>query len=104
MRLTSLLSSRRFPIVSLGIASVVSALASGCAEMPAEQTSSDSEELQADNGLKTINGMKVHNGLASGSGLSLGSGLTSPSGLSSTTGLMTTSDGRITVSYLVRCS
>ena len=104
MRLTNSLSSRRFPILSVGLAVVMSALAAGCADLPADQAATDSEELQADNGLKTINGMKVHNGLGAGNGLSLSAGLKSSSGLSSSSGLMTTADGRTTVSYLVRCA
>jgi len=106
MRLNSILSSRRFPILSVGLAAVLSALAAGCAEMPEDgQTATDPEQLLSDNGMKTINGMKVHNGLASlGNGLNLASGLRTASGLSSGTGLMSSADGRITVSYLVRCA
>jgi hypothetical protein len=103
MRLTHTLSSRRFPLLSVGLAVVVSALAAGCAEAPEDQTATDSE-LMSENGLKTINGMKVHNGLAAGSGLSLSAGLKSPAGLSSSSSLMNTADGRTTVSYLVRCA
>ena len=85
----SSLASRRFPILSAGLAVVLSAL-SGCAEMPSD-IASDSEDLQADNGLKTINGLKVHNGLATlDNGLSVGASLKSASGLSSSSGLMTT--------------
>ncbi len=104
MRLTSSLSSRRFPILSVGLAVVLSAMAAGCTEPP-DATESSSEELQADNGLKTINGFKAHNGLATiENGLSLGASVKSAAGLSSTTGLMTTADGRATVNYLVRCA
>ena len=103
MRLTSSLSSRRFPILSVGLAVVLSAMA-GCTEPP-DATDSNSEELQSENGLKTINGLKAHNGLATiENGLSLGASLKSAAGLSSTTGLMTTADGRATVNYLVRCA
>jgi hypothetical protein len=105
MRLNNALSSRCFPILSVGFAAVMSALAAGCTEMPEDAaTANDPEELLSDNGLKAINGMKVHNGLSSGNGLSLGAGLKSAAGLSSTTGLMTSVDGRTTVSYLVRCA
>jgi hypothetical protein len=104
MRLTSALPSHRFPILSVGLAVVVSALAAGCAEMPEDQSDTDQEQLMSDNGMKTINGMKVHNGLASGNGLSLSSSLKSPTGLTSGSGLMSSADGRITVSYLVRCA
>jgi hypothetical protein len=103
MRLIAPLSSRRFPILSIGFAVVVSALA-GCAEPGQHATELDSEELKADNGLKTINGLRAHNGLATGNGLNLGTGLRAPGGLSSTSGLMTSSEGRTTVSYLVRCA
>jgi hypothetical protein len=103
MRLIASLSSRRFPILSVGLAVVLSALA-GCAEQPSDMAT-DTEDLQSDNGLKTINGLKAHNGLATiDNGLSVGASLKSSTGLSSTTGLMTTSDGRITVSYLVKCA
>ena len=104
MRQTLILSSRRFPILSVGLAAVLSALAAGCAELPDDQSALDEEQLMADNGLKTINGMKVHNGLASGSGLTLSSSLKSPTGLTSGSGLMSTADGRTTVTYLVRCA
>lgn len=103
MRLIASLSSRRFPILSVGLAVVLSALA-GCAEQPSDMAT-DSEDLQADNGLKTINGLKAHNGLATlDNGVSVGASLKSATGLSSTSGLMTTSDGRVTVSYLVKCA
>ena len=105
MRLTTPLSSRRFPTLSIGLAAVLSALAAGCADLPEDQTAVDPEELLSDNGMKTINGMKVHNGLASiGNGLNLASGLKSATGLTSGSGLMSTADGRITVTYLVRCA
>src|SRR4029079_14769073 len=78
MRLTTALSSRRFPALSIGLAAVLSALAAGCAELPEAQTATGPEELLSDNGLKTINGMKVHNGLglaSIGNGLNLASSL-----------------------------
>jgi hypothetical protein len=103
MRLIAPLSSRRFPILSIGLAVVISAL-TGCTEPSQDGAEADPEELLSDNGMKTINGLRAHNGLATGNGLSLGSGLKTPGGLSSTTGLMTTADGRTTVSYLVRCA
>lgn len=103
MPLITSLSSRRFPILSAGLAVVLSALA-GCAEQPSDMAT-DAEDLMTDNGLKTINGLKAHNGLATlENGLSVGAGLKTSAGLSSTTGLMTTSDGRITVTYLVKCA
>ncbi len=103
MRLIASLSSRRFPILSVGLAVVLSALA-GCAEQPSDLVS-DSEDLQSDNGLKTINGLKVHNGLATiENGISVGASLKSVAGLSSSSGLMTTADGRTTVTYLVKCA
>src|SRR4051812_1983190 len=102
MRLTAPLSARRFPILTIGVAVVMSALA-GCTEQADDPSETDPEALLSDNGLKTINGLKVHNGLATNNGLSLGAGLKSPGGLSSSSGLMTTADGRNTVAYLVRC-
>jgi hypothetical protein len=104
MRLTAPLSSRRFPILSIGFAVVLSTLA-GCAEQaddPSAET--DSEALASDNGLKTINGLRVHNGLATGNGLSLSASLKSPASISSSTGLMTSAEGRNTLGYLVRCA
>jgi hypothetical protein len=104
MRLIPSLSPHRFPILSIGLAVVMAALA-GCAEQPEDLSGGDSEALASENGLKTINGMKIHNGLASlGNGISLSASLTSPAGLSSTSGLMTTADGRTTVNYLVKCA
>ena len=104
MRLTVPLSSRTFPILSIGLAVVMSAL-SGCTEPGGvDATEADPEALLSDNGLKSINGMRIHNGLATGNGLSLASSLKSPASISSTTGLMTSADGRNTLSYLVRCA
>ncbi|HET6146881.1 MAG TPA: hypothetical protein VFH68_05070 [Polyangia bacterium] len=104
MILTTALSSRRLPALSIGLAAILSAFGPGCAEMPEDLTAVDPDELLSDNGLKTINGMKVHNGLASGSGLNLDSSLKSPTGLNSGSGLMSSADGRTTVTYLVRCA
>ena len=104
MRLIPSLSPPRFPILSVGLAVVMAALA-GCAEQPEDLSGDDSAALASENGMKTINGMKIHNGLASlGNGLSLSASLKSPAGLSSTSGLMTTADGRTTVTYLVKCA
>jgi hypothetical protein len=104
MRLIPSPSSRQFPILTVGLSVVMSALV-GCAEPAQDLADSDNEALMSENGLKTINGMKIHNGLASlGNGVSLSSSLRSPAGLSSMSGLMTTADGRTTVSYLVKCA
>jgi len=55
-------------------------------------------------GITLLNGLTSLDALESVSGLSIANGLSTSSGLSSTTGLMTSFNGRITVSYLVRCA
>jgi len=60
--------------------------------------------LASANGLAMVNGLTATNGLAFTNGLAMTNGLGSTNGLASTNGLMTTSDGRNTVSYLVRCA
>jgi hypothetical protein len=60
--------------------------------------------MLSDNGLRCYNGLRRGNGLDPSSGLTMSSGLSTSAGLTNTGTLMTTSDGRMTVQYLVRCA
>jgi len=63
--------------------------------------------LNAHNGLSALNGLNAHNGLAAGTNLGQSQAHSAaawePAGLASN-GLMTTSEGRTTMSYMVRCA
>ena len=56
------------------------------------------------NGFNAANGFTNQNGLNVVNGLNVANGLNTVNGLSAANGLMTTSDGRQTVSYLVKCA
>jgi len=75
----------------------------GCVPLSGDEESGQSA-VATTNGLNSINGLSMMNGLGTGNGLSMMNGLNSINGLSMMNGLMTTSDGRNTVSYLVRCA
>lgn len=78
--------------------------AAGCAEMDETPDEGAHSMLSTTNGLASINGLSTTNGLGTANGLSTTNGLGTSNGLSTTNGLMTSSDGRNTVSYLVRCA
>ncbi|HEY3595505.1 MAG TPA: RICIN domain-containing protein, partial [Polyangiaceae bacterium] len=81
-------------------------LAAACTENVVENADNNSNEENAvstTNGLSAINGLSALNGLSAINGLSALNGLSS-TGLVSGSTLMNTSQGRDTVSYMVRCA
>jgi hypothetical protein len=83
----------------------------GCAETaPTDFSVEEGEAIASQNGLNAFNGLNAYNGLNSFNGLnsynglSVYNGLNSYNGLSSYNGLMSMTDGRMLVSYLVRCA
>ena len=89
--------------VALSLGAVVGLVGCGPELGGADETSQD-PGLSSANGLAVINGLSVANGLTAANGLASANGLSAANGLASANGLMTTSDGRMTVSYLVKCA
>ncbi len=71
---------------------------------PLTQAVAATNGLRAINGLRATNGLVATNGLRTTNGLATTNGLRTTNGLVSTEGLMTSTEGRLTVDYMVKCA
>lgn len=101
--------SRKQPLfgrlmMTLMVASPLVPLGLGCSGQDGGIEVSEGTATSAANGLANLNGFRHNNGLTALKEITLTGGLSLPGALSSSSTMMNTADGRMAVTYLVKCA